>query len=338
MINREIIRNKVVQLVYAYYQNGNRNIEAAEKELFFSLSKAYDLYNYLLTIIPALTKEAGRHVEVAQLKAQREGTPMPSTKFVYNRFALQLEANVMLNEFIETHHKTWADEPEFIAKLFKQISESAIYQEYMAADEDNYAADRELWRKIYRTFVQENDDIDSILEEQSLYWNDDKEIVDTFVLKTIKRFDEEKTHHQELLPEYHSDDDRDYARKLFRASILNADEYQRFMSESSRNWDFSRLAFMDVIIMQIAIAEMMTFPSIPISVTINEYVDIAKFYSTPRSGGYINGMLDTIARHLIDSGRLLKHIDPKRTKAAKREEVATTQLEEQTDETTSQDN
>jgi len=128
-------------------------------------------------------------------------------------------------------------------------------------------------------------------------------------LKTIKRFDEQNGSKQELLPEYDSEEDKDYARKLFRASILNADEYQRYMSETSRNWDFSRLAYMDVVIMQIAIAELMTFPSIPVSVTINEFVEIAKLYSTPKSGGYINGMLDTIARHLIKTGRLMKRID-----------------------------
>ena len=128
-------------------------------------------------------------------------------------------------------------------------------------------------------------------------------------MKTIKRFDEQNGSKQELLPEYDSEEDKDYARKLFRASILNADEYQRYMSETSRNWDFSRLAYMDVVIMQIAIAELMTFPSIPVSVTINEFVEIAKLYSTPKSGGYINGMLDTIARHLIKTGRLMKRVD-----------------------------
>lgn len=147
-------------------------------------------------------------------------------------------------------------------------------------------------------------------EEQSLYWNDDKEVVDTFVLKTIKRFEEKNSATQELLPEYDSEEEKDYARKLFRATILNADDYQRYMSETSHNWDFSRLAYMDVIIMQIAIAEMINFPSIPVSVTINEYVELAKYYSTPRSAGYINGMLDAIARHLSKSGKLVKYIKP----------------------------
>ncbi|MBQ9230806.1 MAG: transcription antitermination factor NusB [Prevotella sp.] len=311
MINREIIRIKVVQLTYAYYQNGNKNIEAAEKELLFSLSKAYDLYNYLLALIVGITRESRRHLEVAQSRAKREGTEMPSQKFAYNRFALQLEENKMLNEFMETKKLNWDDEPEFLKKMYLQIIDSQIYQDYMASEEDDYDNDRELWRKLYRTLVQDNTDLDALLEEQSLYWNDDKEVVDTFVLKTIKRFEEKNQSKQELLPEYNSDEDKDYARKLFRATIMNADEYQHFMSEASRNWDFSRLAYMDIVIMQIAIAEMMTFPSIPISVTINEFVEMAKLYSTPRSGSYINGMLDAIARHLIETGRLLKHMDEK---------------------------
>ena len=308
MINREIIRIKIVQLTYAYYQNGSKNIESAEKELFFSLSKAYDLYHHLLGLIVAVTKESRRRLEVLQAKAKREGTADPSQKFAYNRFALQLENNKQLCDFMETQKHTWADEPEFIGRLFEQIEQSQIYKEYMESEEDDYALDRELWRKLYRTLIQENEDIDSIIEEQSRYWNDDKEIVDTFVLKTIKRFEEKNSASQELLPEYDSEEEKDYARKLFRAAILNADEYQRFMSETSRNWDFSRLAYMDVIIMQIAIAEMINFPSIPISVTINEFVELSKFYSTPRSAGYINGMLDAIAHHLVKTGKLLKSL------------------------------
>jgi len=309
MINRELIRIKTVQLTYAYYQNGSKNIDSAEKELLFSLSKAYDLYNFLLALMVSITREAQRHLEVAQSRAQREGTEMPSQKFVNNRFALQLEGNKMLNDFMETQKKTWNDEPEFLKKMYQLVTESQIYKDYMASPEDSYEADRELWRKLYRTLIQHNEDLDALLEEQSLYWNDDKEVVDTFVLKTIKRFEEKNQSHQELLPEYDNEEDKDYARKLFRATIMNGDEYQHFMSESSRNWDFSRLAYMDIVIMQIAIAEMMTFPSIPITVTINEYVEIAKLYSTPRSAGYINGMLDTIARYLTKTGRLLKHIE-----------------------------
>ena len=156
MINREIIRIKIVQLTYAYYQNGNKNIDTAEKELFFSLSKAYDLYNHLLALIVAVTKESRRRLEVLQAKAKREGSAEPSMKFAYNRFALQLESNKQLSEFTETQKRTWNDHPEFVGKLFEQIEQSQIYKDYIVADVDNYATDRELWRKIYKALIQEN--------------------------------------------------------------------------------------------------------------------------------------------------------------------------------------
>ena len=306
MINRELIRIKIVQLTYAYYQNGNKNMDSAEKELLFSLSKAYHLYNYLLLLIIAVTKEARHQVEVLTTRAKREGTEPPSDKFAYNKFAMQLEENKMLQEFVETQKQTWDDDVEFIRKLYGQITQSDIYRHYMENQDDSYEADREVWRQLYKALVVENDDLSSLLEDKSLYWNDDKEVVDTFVLKTIKRFDPKTKKNQELLPEYKDEEDKDFARRLFRATIMNADQYQRYMSDASRNWDFSRLAYMDVVIMQIAIAEMLTFPAIPISVTINEFVDLAKIYSTPKSGSYINGMLDSIARYLIKEGMLLK--------------------------------
>lgn len=312
MINRKLIRVKIVQLTYAYYQNGHHNMDTAEKELLFSLSKAYDLYNYLLGLIVAITQEERRRVDIATRRAEREGTETPSQRFAFNKFATQLEENKQLNLFMEDKKMSWENDAEAVRKLCDQIERSPLYQEYMMSDAEDYETDRELWRRIYRTLIQGNEDLDAILEEKSLYWNDDKEIVDTFVLKTIKRFDPANKADQELLPEYDDTEDREYALKLFRSTILNADTYQRYMSETSRNWNFSRLAYMDVVLMQIAIAEMLTFPNIPISVTINEYVDLAKLYSTPKSGGYINGMLDAIARHLVDTGRLLKPMQPRR--------------------------
>lgn len=306
MINRELIRIKIVQLTYAYYQNGNKNMDNAEKELLFSLSKAYDLYNFLLMLIVAVVREERHRIEILGQRASREGTETPSTRFVDNKFTTQLEENKMLEEFMDKQKQSWTDHIEFVRKLCNLIESSEVYQEYMSSTEESYEDDRELWRRLYKLFIQQNEDLDLLLEEMSLYWNDDKEVIDTFVLKTIKRFDPKTGSRQELLPEYKDDEDKEFARKLFRTTILNADTYQHYMSEASRNWDFSRLAYMDVVIMQIAIAEMMTFPNIPISVTINEYVNLAKLYSTGKSSGYINGMLDAIARHLQSTGKLLK--------------------------------
>lgn len=323
MINRELIRIKVVQLTYAYYQNGNKNMDNAEKELLFSLSKAYDMYNFLLGLIVAISKEERHRVEIGITRARREGREEPSQRFAYNKFAVQLEENKQLADFLHTQKLTWNDNIEAVRKLCDRIEQSQIYKDYIDEQDESYETDREVWRKLYRTLIQDNDALDDILEEKSLYWNDDKQIVDTFVLKTIKRFDPKNKSKQELLPEYKDKEDKEFACKLFRATILNADTYQRYMSETSHNWDFSRLAYMDVVIMQIAIAEMLTFPNIPINVTINEFVELAKIYSTVKSGGYINGMLDAIARHLIASGKMVKAMGeprPRRTNVSEEEQ------------------
>lgn len=312
MINRELIRIKAVQLTYAYFQNGNHNIDIAEKELLFSLSKAYHLYNTLLLLVVAITRMSRKRYEIALTKAEREGSALPSPRFAFNKFAIQLEENRQLQEFVEDQHNIWDDKAEFVKNLFLQIEQSEDYKDFINSEEDDYETHRNLWRKLYKLFIQDNNELELLLEETSLYWNDDKEVVDSFVMKTIKRFDPAKKRDQELLPEYSDEDDKIFAQKLFRATILNADQYQRYMTEASRNWDFSRLAYMDVVIMQLAIAEMLNFPNIPVNVTINEYVELAKLYSTPRSGGYINGMLDSIARHLINSGKMNKEMKERR--------------------------
>ena len=307
MINRVLIRLKIVQIVYAYYQNGGKNLDTAEKELFFSLSKAYDMYNYLLLLMVEVTKQAERKQSAAKSKLLPTAEELyPNTKFVDNRFIAQLEVNKQLLEFSETQKKTWENESEFVKSLCEKIMDSDIYKEYMASETSSYEEDRELWRKIYKRIIFNNPELDQVLEDQSLYWNDDKEIVDTFVLKTIKRFDEKNGAKQELLPEFKDEEDQDFARRLFRRTILNADYYRHLISENTRNWDLDRVAFMDVIIMQIALAEILSFPNIPVSVSLNEYVEIAKLYSTPKSGSFINGTLDGIVNVLKEENKLTK--------------------------------
>ena len=308
MINRVLIRLKIVQIVYAYYQNGGKNLDTAEKELFFSLSKAYDLYNYLLLLMVEITRQAERKQSAAKNKLLPTTEELyPNTKFVDNRFIAQLEVNKQLLEFSETQKKTWENESEFVKRLCDKIMDSDIYKEYMECETSSYEEDRELWRKIYKRIIFNNDELDQVLEDQSLYWNDDKEIVDTFVLKTIKRFEEKNGADQDLLPEFKDEEDQDFARRLFRRTILNAEYYRHLISENTRNWDLDRVALMDIIIMQIALAEILSFPNIPVSVTFNEYLEIAKLYSTPKSASFINGTLDAIVNTLMDENKLIKN-------------------------------
>ena len=299
MINRVLIRLKIIQVVYAYYKNSGKSIKAAEDEVFFSLSKSYDLYKFLLLLIVAVTRYAADRILFNMRKVRPTANDLnPNLKFVNNRLAAQIEANAELLEFSEKSKLDWVNYSDFLRRLLDTIVESDIYKEYMSSSTSSYEEDRELWRKLYKNFIFNNEELDTLLEELSLYWNDDKAIVDTFVLKTIKRFEESEGEDQRLLPEYKDDEDVEYAHKLIRATIQNADEYRNMMSESSKNWDMSRLAFMDVIIMQTALAEVTTFPQIPLSVTLNEYVEIAKYYSTPKSSSFINGLLDTITKKL----------------------------------------
>lgn len=307
MINRTLIRLKIVQLIYAYYQNGGKDIGTAEKELLFSLSKAYDLYSYMLLLIVAVSRYAFDQVE-HQEKMNRVAhiDEEVSHRFADNQFATQVEQNKQLQEFVANKKKSWSNDIDYIKKLYADIVASEYYAEYMAQEEVTYDDDRELWRKIYKNIIMKDERIDDILEEQSLYWNDDREVVDTFVLKTIKRFAPENGANQELMPEYRDTEDQEYATRLFRRTIMNDEYYRSLIGRSVKNWEFSRLAYMDVIIMQIAVAELISFPQIPISVTINEYVEIAKWYSTPKSAGYVNGIIDSVAKKLKNEGIIAK--------------------------------
>lgn len=312
MINRELIRLKTVQIVYAYYQNGQKNgpqsAEIAERELLFSLDKSYELYQALFLLMQEVHHIAVEDVDQRKLRVRQLNlTDNISTKFINNRFMLQLLQNKQLIDYREDHNQIWITEEELAKSIYRSIQQSPAYQTYMESNEANdYEEDRELWRHLYKDFFCNNEEIEKALEDKSLYWNDDKHVVDTFVLKTIKKFTADMDENTPLLPDYDSEEDREYAASLIRYALKGEEQYRQLIGENLRNWDFSRIAMMDLIIMQIALAEILSFPSIPVSVTINEYVNIAKMYSTSRSSGYVNGMLDGISKKLDAEGRIVK--------------------------------
>lgn len=316
MINRELIRLKVVQLIYSYYQNKGKTLDIAEKELEFSLNKAYELYLYLLSLLVEIKRYAELRNEVHKAREQRMGetlnTLTPDEKLANNLFLQQLTENKALIEYQEKRKGQWDEESSLIKKLYAQIMESEIFHLYLSEEDFSYSAEREVIRKIYKTYICNNENIDSIIEEHSLYWNDDKTIIDSFVLKTIKRFTPESDADTPLLPNYSSEEDRQFALQLFRNTITREEELRSIIQGNTKNWEFNRLAFMDIIILQIAIAEILTFNNIPLNVTFNEYIDIAKIYSTPKSSSYINGMLDGIVKQLYQEGRITKTRDERK--------------------------
>ena len=188
------------------------------------------------------------------------------------------------------------------------ILQSEAMEDYIQADKFDFEADKELCRKLYKEFVEENDDLDALLEEQNIYWNGDKELIDSFVLKTIKSFEDGKVVEQPLKAEFKDDEDRQFAIDLLHYGLDMAQEREQVVAANCRRWDPSRLAFLDVIIIQVAMAEMVHFPGIPLRVTMNEYVELAKSLSTPASGSFVNGMLDTIVKDLSGQGRINKEL------------------------------
>ena len=308
MINRNLIRIKVLQIVYSYYQNGNSDLKTAENELLFSLRKSYDLYHYFLLLIIEVTNLQKRILEARKSKYMpTEEELHPNTQFIDNRLCAQLESNEDLKKYVDDFGISWANDEEFVKNVLDLILGSEIYAEYIRNESDTYETDREFWRQVFKKIICGNEMIEEFLEDKSIYWNDDIEIVETFTLKTIKKFEEKNGSRQPLLPMFKDMEDKAFAINLFRQSLLKGKEFRERIDKHMKNWETERIANMDLVIMQVALAEITSFPTIPINVTLNEYIDAAKYYSTPKSGTFINGILDSIVNELKKENLLLKN-------------------------------
>ena len=305
MINRVLIRLKVVQVIYAYYQNGGQSISSAERELALSLDSAYSLYQTLLFIPVAWARQIRKSVA----KQKRMNAPHISRKELLladNRFLAQMESNAQLDAYVQSNDFDWLFESDWLQNTCAAILESDAMEEYIETGKFDFEADKELVRKLYKQFIEESDELDTLLEEQNIYWNGDKELIDSFVLKTIKSFEDGKVGDQPLKSEFKDDEDRQFALDLLHFGIEAAPAREEVVAANCRRWDPSRLAFLDVIIIQVAMAEMLHFPEIPLKVTVNEYVELAKSLSTPASGSFVNGMLETIVKEMVSEGKLDK--------------------------------
>ena len=307
MINRILIRIKVLQIVYSFYQNGNNDLKVAENELLFSLRKSYDLYHYFLLLIIEVTNLQKRILDVKKNKYMPTHAELnPNTRLIDNRFAAQVAENAALQKYVAEQGLSWANDEEFVKSVLDIILASDLYNEYLDNENDSYETDKEFWRCVFKKLICGNEVIEDFLEDKSIYWNDDIEIVETFTLKTIKKFEEKNGSKQELLPMFKDLEDHSFAIKLFRQTLLKGAEYRERINNHMKNWETERIANMDLIIMQVALAEILSFPTIPINVTLNEYIDAAKYYSTPKSGTFINGILDSIVNELKKEKLLLK--------------------------------
>ena len=307
MINRIVIRVKVLQTVYACYQKNSKDLVSAETELLFGLEKFYDLYHYLLLLIVLLTDAEQKRIDKNRNKLlATEQELNPNRRMADNRLAEQLRTNDKLTAFSTRKGALWnSDDSLFLRNLLKKIIQSDCYKEYLESA-NSYESDRDFWRKVFKYILMEDAELSEILEDTSIYWSDDLDVIGTFVLKTIKRFSPETGTEQELLPMFKNEEDREFAVKLLHHTLLEEKENNERINRQISNWELDRIAQMDLYIMQIALSELLNFPDIPVSVTLNEYIDLSRYYSTPKSPNFINGILDSIVRELKSEGKLFK--------------------------------
>lgn len=291
------------------YTDIRLSLDSAKKALVSSLDKAYELYHALLLLPVEITKFQAERLEEAKNKYLPTDDDLnPNTRFVDNKFVAYLENDEELSDYFAAHPFSWESDFVLIKALLDKILQSDIYAEYMAKAESSFSDDCEFWRDIFRKVIFPSDELLEVMESRSIYWNDDLNIMGTFVLKTVRAIASGEGTPVSLLPQYKDIEDEEYGPRLFMDTINGREEYQEmiFKCINSSHWDPERLAFMDIVILMTAIAELLNFPTIPTVVTINEYVEIANYYSTPKSGQFINGMLFTIINNLKSEGRLLK--------------------------------
>ncbi len=307
MISRRILRIKVLQTIYSHYISGNQDITKSEKELFYSIQKSYDLYFLLLLLSINVADYANEVLEARRNKLIPSQEDLnPNFKFVNNKLITQLRENTELASKLSSSKLSWVNYPELIKRLYKEFTETEEYKNYLNEPTNTYENDRRILIFFYENVVCECDLLYSTLEEMSCYWIDSVEFIIGMVKKTLSRYKIGFDNTYPMPTIYHSQDDKIFVGKLFRSAIANNETYRELISKSTNNWDLDRIAFLDILIMQIALAEICAFPEIPIRVSFNEYIEIAKFFSTSKSCLFINGVLDSIVQQLIADKKIKK--------------------------------
>jgi N utilization substance protein B len=307
MFSRRLLRIKVFQTLYAYHKVEGKTYASTEKELLHSIGKSYELYHLLLLLILDVIDYAESKIELAkQKKVPSEADLHPNTRFIDNQLAVQLRNNRDLRRYLEKHSVSWVQYPEIIKNLFLLFTDSDLYLAYMEEQDRTYKQDKKLVERFYIDIVMNYEDLYINLEEQSIYWIDDVDFVIKMIVKTLKKFTADQADGGPLMPMFKDKEDKDYARTLLRKTIKNEKPYLEMIRASANNWELERIAFTDSLILQLAISEAIEFSTIPTKVTINEFLEIAKIYSTHKSSQFINGILDNIFAGLKKDGRIKK--------------------------------
>jgi len=296
MFNRRHIREKVMKALYAFFQSNNSEIAAGEKELFLSIDRVYDVYLYYLAILPEL-----RHFAI-QLSEERKNKRLPTEEdlnplmnFANNRLIEMIDSDDTLSGKLNKSKISWNSEQELIKKLYYSFMEEDWFRKYQLKAEPTFEDDRDIIFDIIEQRIFPSEAILQLFEEKSIYWLDDIEVMQAGVIKTLKSMKEEQPSSFKLqVLHKEAEEDRKFASDLFRKTVLHSDDFQKEIASRTQNWEIDRIAKMDVILMKMALCELTQFVSIPVKVTLDEYIEMSKDYSSPQSKTFINGILDKV--------------------------------------------
>jgi len=331
MISRRQLRIKALAVLYACNRKELDDLEAAEQELMLSIRKSYDLYHYLLLLLIALSDLAREKLVLSGLKKMPSPEDLnPNRRFADNRVIAQLRENDQLrnyaqatpalwtrkdrlnsmkalNRWLSTQGISWDDYPEVVRIVFREITQWEGYTAYMNSDEDSYRADQKFIRELVTRFFPASEDLALCLEEQSVYWNDDLPFVAVMIRNTVGKFREKDAGSGMAIPPlFTNEEDEQFVRVLLRKTLLKSENNSAMIDAHTTNWEVERIALMDKLVMQLAITELAEFPEVPVKVTLNEYIEIAKDYCTAKSSTFVNGILDKIVKEMRASGTMAK--------------------------------
>ena len=306
MLNRRHIRIKVLQAFYAFFQSNNEDVLKGEKELFHSIEKIYDLYVYILMLFPSLKRQALIQIEEAKRSLYlRQDIHILKTGFIDNQLVDLIEQSKVLQKISKDRKINWEGDVEndLTKKIFKEVYQTDYYKNLLQSEYTSFNDDKDALVQLYKKEICNLEKLHHFFDEKSIYWQDDLDHVSSMILKTLKSITENQE--LEILPLW-KEDEYEFTQNLFRKAVLQKEENDALLQTYSKNWEKERLATMDSLLMNLAMTEALEFSSIPIKVTINEYIEISKFYSTPKSNSFINGILDRIFEDYKKDGKLVK--------------------------------
>lgn len=308
MLTRRHIRVKVLQSIYAYNQSENKDIEKQEKFLLYNMEQMQDLYLLMLQLVIALRDQAENYLLISQKKhLATDLEKKPSKLFIDNKVISLLNSNETFTGIIRKRKLNyWENDSEYITIIFNELKEKEWYSSFLAKKESTFLEDKDFIIKIFKEVIAPNEKLYEYIEDKRLTWIDDFPLVNTLLLKMLQKISE-KNINSILIPEvYKNKEDREYALQLFQKVIINEDELSEEIDGKTPNWDKERIAEIDMIILKMGISEFLFFPSIPVRATINEYLEVSKEYSTPKSSSFINGILDKMVKDLTKEDKLNK--------------------------------